>query len=85
VSATVIAMLTQALHAEDEAHEALTQIAVARLAAEGRAAHAPADLLVAALKRTATSQNGVDPAELSSRYGAALLQLLALYFEEAAE
>jgi hypothetical protein len=85
VSAATMERLTQAIHAEDETHEELTRAAVGRLAAEGRVAHAPADLLVAALKRATASQNGVDAAELSSRYGAALLQLLALYFEEAAE
>jgi hypothetical protein len=85
VSALTIEALTQALHTVGDAHEELTRIAVERLAVEGRAAHAPADLLVAALKRAAASQNGIEPGELSSRYGAALLQLLALYFEEAAE
>jgi hypothetical protein len=85
VSAPTMEALTQALHAEGDAYEELMRIAVERLAAEGRAAHAPADLLVAALKRATASQNGIDAAELSSRYGAALLQLLALYFEEAAE
>jgi hypothetical protein len=85
VSAATIEFLTHALHADGEAYEELMRIAVERLAAEGRAAHAPADLLVAALKRATASRNGIDPAELSSRYGDALLQLLALYFEEAAE
>jgi hypothetical protein len=85
VSAATIEFLTHALHADGETYEELMRIAVERLAAEGRAAHAPADLLVAALKRATASRNGIDPAELSSRYGDALLQLLALYFEEAAE
>jgi hypothetical protein len=85
VSASTIEALAHALHAEGDVHEELTRIAVERLAVEGRAAHAPADLLVAALKRASASQSGIDAGELSSRYGAALLQLLALYFEEAAE
>lgn len=85
VSASTVAALTHALHTEGDGHEQLTRAAVERLAAEGRAANAPADLLVSALKRATASQNGVDPTELSSRYGAALLHLLALYFEEAAE
>jgi hypothetical protein len=85
VSAPTIEALTLALHAEGDAYEELTRLAVERLAVEGRAARAPADLLVAALKRATASQNGIAAAELSSRYGAALLQLLALYFEEAAE
>jgi hypothetical protein len=85
VSAATSELLVVALHADDAAHEELMRAAVERLAAEGQAAHAPADLLVAALKRAAASRNGIDAGELSSRYGAALLQLLALYFEEAAE
>ena len=85
VSPATIESLTGALHAEGDAYEQLMRAAVERLAAEGRAASAPADLLVAALKRATESRNGIDPAELSSRYGAALLHLLALYFEEAAE
>jgi hypothetical protein len=85
VSAPTMDVLTEALHADGEMHEELMRAAVDRLAAEGRAAHAPADLLVAALKRATATRNGIEPSELSSRYGAALLQLLALYFEEAAE
>jgi hypothetical protein len=85
VSATTMEALAHALHLEGEEYASLTRLAVERLAAEGRAAHAPADLLVAALKRATASQNGIDASELSSRYGAALLQLLALYFEEDAE
>lgn len=85
VSAPTMEILAQALHTEGEMHEERTRHAVERLAIEGRAAHAPADLLVAALKRATASQNGIDAGELSSRYGAALLLLLALYFEEAAE
>ena len=85
VSAPTMAALTHALHSEGESYATLTRLAVGRLAAEGRAARAPADLLVSALKRATASQNGIDPSELSSRYGAALLQLLALYFEEDAD
>jgi hypothetical protein len=85
VSVPTMDALVHALHSEGGSHTTLTRIAVARLAAEGRAARAPADLLVAALKRATASQNGIEASELSSRYGAALLQLLALYFEEDAE
>lgn len=85
VSAPTTERLTLALHAEGATHEHLTRMAVDQLVTEGRAAHAPARLLVDALKRASASRNGIDPAELSSRYGAALLQLLALYFEDAAE
>lgn len=82
VSATTMEALAHALHFEGAEYAGLTRLAVERLAAEGRAARAPADLLVAALKRATASRNGIDDLELSSRYGAALLQLLALYFEE---
>ena len=85
VSAPTLERLTEALHSESDTHEELIRSAVEQLAAEGRAAQAPADLLVGALKHATASQNGIDAAELSSRYGAALLHLLALYFEEAAE
>ena len=85
VSAATVDALSRALHTEGDASEALTRAAVERLAAEGRAACAPVELLVTALKGATASRNGVDPTELSSRYGAALLQLLALYFEEAPE
>src|SRR5206468_8157992 len=74
VSAATIEALTTALHADAGAYEELIRLAIVRLVEEGRVARAPADLLVAALKRAAGNQNGVDPAELSSRYGAALLQ-----------
>ena len=74
--------LTVALHDESGDHATLTSVAVRRLAAEGRAAHAPVELLVAALKTAAAATNGVTADELSSRYGAALIELLALFFED---
>lgn len=77
--------LVRGLHAEGDDHEQLTREALVRLAAEGHATHAPAALLVSALKTAVASSNGIDATELSSRYGAALIQLLALYFEEDAE
>ena len=77
--------LRDALHADGEQHVELVRVAVERLAAEGRAAHVPAEVLVTALKSSVASSNGIEANELSSRYGVALIQLLALYFEEDAE
>ena len=84
-SDATLAALTEAMHAEGGRHEPLIRAAIERLAAEGRAASVPVELLVTALKAAATRTNGIDAGELSSRYGAALLQLLPLYFEEDAE
>jgi hypothetical protein len=84
-STQAVAGLTAAMHAENEDHEPMMQAALRRLASEGRAAGAPVELLVSALKTAVSSSNGIDASELSARYGAALIQLLALYFEEDAE
>jgi hypothetical protein len=85
VSLAAETALAEALHAGDEQHAALLREALVSLVAEGRRIDAPAALLVSALKRATAVPNGVAPDELSSRYGAALMQLLALYFEEDAE
>jgi hypothetical protein len=85
VSPGAISALTIALHADDSQHPRLVRAAIDRLAAEGRAAQAPVELLVDALKTATANSNGIEAAELSARYGAALIQLLALYFEEDAE
>jgi hypothetical protein len=85
VSAGTMAALSEAMHAEGEEHVALVAPALERLAAEGRRSNAPVELLVASLKTVTSSSNGIDAAQLSARYGAALIQLLALYFEEDAE
>jgi len=85
VNASSLQELTFALHAPNDRHEALTRVALERLTAEGHAAHAPVELLVSALKTATSSSNGISPAELSERYSAALVQLLALYFEEPAD
>ena len=82
VSPGAMSALTAALHDESGDHAALTRVAVGQLAAEGRAAHAPVELLVAALKTAAAATNGIPADELSSRYGAALIELLALFFED---
>jgi hypothetical protein len=84
-AATTEVALDEALHAEPARHPVLLRAALESLVAEGRSLGAPAELLVAALKRAAAHSNGVSPEELSERYGAALMQLLALYFEEDAE
>jgi hypothetical protein len=84
-SIQAVAGLTAAMHAETEHHEPMMRTALQRLAGEGRAAGAPVELLVSALKTATSSSNGLDASELSARYGAALIQLLALYFEEDAE
>jgi hypothetical protein len=81
----VLAALTDALHADEPEYPELTRIAVERLVSEGRTAGMPMELLVGALKTATSSTNGIDAGDLSSRYGAALIQLLALYFEEDAE
>jgi len=85
VSAASLASLTEALHSQEDDHERLTHVALERLTAEGHAVHAPVELLVSALKAATSSTNGTPAAELSARYSAALVQLLALYFEEDAE
>ena len=85
IGSATLAALGAAMHAEGEQHSATIRAAVARLAADGRASRAPVETLVSALKSAASSSNGIDAEELSSRYGAALIQLLALYFEEDAE
>ena len=85
VNASSLQELTFALHAPADRHEALTRVALERLTAEGHASHAPVELLVSALKTATSSANGISPAELSERYSAALVQLLALYFEEPAD
>jgi hypothetical protein len=84
-STEALGALTAAMHAEVEDHEPMMQAALQRLASEGRAAGAPVELLVSALKTATSSSNAIDAGELSARYGAALIQLLALYFEEDAE
>jgi hypothetical protein len=85
VTPVMMAELIVALHADEERYPDLSRIAVEHLAAEGRKAGAPVELLVTALKTASAHTNGLDAGELSSRYGAALIQLLALYFEEDAE
>jgi hypothetical protein len=84
-SSAALADLHAAMHADAEDYDAVMQTTLRRFAAEGRAAGAPVELLVSALKTASSSSNGIDPGELSARYGAALIQLLALYFEEDAE
>ena len=85
VSPMTVAELTEAMHAERDVHEPKLRTALVRLASEGRSTHAPVELLVSALKTAADSSNGIAAVELSTRYGDALVQLLALYFEEDAE
>jgi hypothetical protein len=85
VSAASLAALTEALHVHDGDHQRLTRIALERLTSEAHAAHAPVELLVSALKTATSASNGIPADELSARYTAALVVLLALYFEEDAE
>jgi hypothetical protein len=80
-----MAVLTEAMHTDAAQHQSQLREALAVLTAEGRATHAPVELLVGALRTATTCTNGIDASELSARYGAALVQLLALYFEEDAE
>jgi hypothetical protein len=63
----------------------LVREALAVLVAEGREIGAPVERHVAALKAASASSNGVSPEEHASRYAEALVQLLALYFEEEAD
>jgi hypothetical protein len=86
ISSAALAALNEAMHVDtDELHQQMIHAAVTRLASEGRAAGAPVELLVSALKTATSSSNGIEAGRLSARYGAALIQLLALYFEEDAE
>jgi hypothetical protein len=85
ITSATLAALSAALHTEGDEHWPSVRTAVEQLAAEGRAAGVPVEVLVTALKSATSSSNGIDASELSSRYGAALIQLLALYFEENAE
>jgi hypothetical protein len=85
VSVASLASLTEALHSQEDDHERLTRVALERLTSEGHAGNAPVELLVSALKSATSATNGIPAAELSARYSAALVQLLALYFEEDAE
>lgn len=85
LSPATIDVLTQAMHAEGDAHASMLRDALERVAAEGRSTQAPVELLVSALRTAAHGSNGIAPSELSARYGDALVQLLALYFEEDAE
>jgi hypothetical protein len=84
-SSAVLADLGAAMHVEGDQHGRMIGTAIRRLAAEGRTTGAPVELLVSALKTATSNSNGIDATELSARYGAALIQLLALYFEEDAE
>jgi hypothetical protein len=84
-SADALTGLDAAMHAEGEEHPRMIHAAIERLATEGRAAGTPVEVLVSALKAAASSANGIAPTELAARYGAALIDLLALYFEEGAE
>lgn len=85
VSVVAVAALSVAMHTEGSLHQPMIEAALERLVAEGRAARAPVEVLVTALKTATSSSNGIDAGERSARYGAALIQLLALYFEEDAE
>lgn len=80
-----LASLAEALHSQEDDHERFTRVALERLTSEGHAVRAPVELLVSALKSATSATNGIPAAELSVRYSAALVQLLALYFEEDAE
>ena len=84
-SSATLAALGAAMHAEGDEHASLVSGAIEQLSAEGRAVDAPIEVLVSALKHATSSSNGIDASELSARYGAALIRLLALYFEEDAE
>lgn len=98
-----LAELREAFGADAERHPHLMRAALNRLVTNGRATHAPMELLVSALKvanradanLSGTSDarhdveqgdgGGIAGGERASRYGAALVALLALYFEESAE
>jgi hypothetical protein len=85
VKASSLDALSAALHAPEDIHESVTRIALERLTAEAHAARTPVELLVSALKTAASAENGLSPDQVSARYSAALVHLLALYFEEPAE
>lgn len=78
-------VLITALAADAEHHPSMLREALVTLVAEAREARAPVETLVAALKAASASTNGVSAEEHSARYGDALVQLLALYFEEEAD
>jgi hypothetical protein len=76
--------LVEALAADDERREPLMTGVLAALSAEARTRRAPVEELVRTLK-SATADAALEQlpeSERSARYGAALIQLLALYFEE---
>ena len=81
--AAVVALIV-ALDADAERHPSLLRAALVALVAEGRDTGAPVERLVAALKAASAASHGVPAEERAARYGNALVQLLALYFEEEA-
>ena len=85
LSASVLVDLTDAVHADAARHPSALRAALQRLVNEGRETDAPAELLVAALKTASAGSNGIGKDERAARYGAALVQLLALYFDEDAD
>lgn len=100
VGTAELADLREALRSDAEHHPRLMKAALGRLVVHGRATNAPVELLVSALKaanRVEASVSGAPNAvehgdagglaagERASRYGSALVGLLALYFEESAE
>jgi len=60
ISASVVVELTDAVHADAARHPSSLRAALQRLVKEGREAHAPAELLVAALKTASAGSNGID-------------------------
>lgn len=95
-----LADLREALRSDGEHHPRLMKAALGRLVVHGRATNAPVELLVSALKAANSVEASISGApnavehgdagalaagERASRYGSALVGLLALYFEESAE
>jgi hypothetical protein len=82
-----IGMLATALAADADLFPSALRVGLDALIAEGQAVEAPAELLVTALKTALAvsgASNGVSAEQRSARYSDALVQLLALYFEEEA-
>jgi len=81
-TAATLATLSAALGTDADRYPVALRAALGTFIGEGRRAEVPFERLVGALKVVSAESNGVSAEEHSARYGDALVQLLALYFEE---
>lgn len=84
-SPATLELLAKAIDADEATYAAHMRAALESLVAEGRDQALPMEVLVSTLKTASTSPDGVVDEQRSSRYAGALVQLLALYFEEEPE